>query len=232
MPERELFRTPHGKAIRLECREGTNDAMMARSSLDEDEYRLGDIPAGTLTTAVDVGAHIGMVAIGLALDHPDCMVQAVEPIPANVDILKANIARNGVEDRVRVVWGAASRNAQQVDVAWAFEGGDAADMHRFVGNQPMAPGTRQKTVTVPGITLNGLITPTGIDLLVIDCEGGEYELFAGKTAVAMKTKRLVREIRGEYHGGFTRLEALLESHEVVPIGGASTFGGFIARVRA
>jgi len=227
MTEEREFRTPHGKPVRLLCRPGTNDQMMAYSCLDEDEYRLRDIPAGTLTLAADVGAHIGMVAIGLALDHPGARVLAVEPLPANIALLEENAHRNGVGDRVTVIWGAASRTKGNVDIAWSFAGDEAADMHRFVGNQPMAAGTKQETLTVPGVTLASLVTTGALDLLVTDCEGGEYDLLAGKTA-----KARVREIRGEYHGGFTRLEGLLaDTHDVEAIGGTASFGGFIARAR-
>ena len=233
MTEEREFRTPHGRPVRLLCREGTNDQMMAWSSLNEDEYHLADIPAGTLSLAADIGAHIGMVAIGLALDHPTCHVIAVEPIPANLSLLEENVRRNGVEDRVSVIRGAASKTASSVDIAWKFEGNEAAEMHRFVGNQPMAEGTKQEVVTVPGITLTNLIPAGTFDLLVTDCEGGEYDLFGSTAKYAKETRKRVREIRGEYHGGWDKLEKLLSpTHDVEPIGGSSSFGGFIARVKA
>ena len=233
MTEEREFRTPHGKSMRLLCREGTNDQMMAYSCLDEDEYRMRDIPRGTLKRAADIGSHIGMVAIGLALDHPNCKVTAVEPIPANLALLEENVRRNGVEDRVTVIWGAASKSASSVDIAWAFHGNDAADMHRFVGNQPMAAGTKQEVVTVPGITLAAIVGDLPLDLLVTDCEGGEYDLLGGTAKYAKDARARVREIRGEYHGGYDKLEKLLAAtHDVEPLGGSSSFGGFVAKAKA
>ncbi len=75
--EEKTFTTPHGNQVRLYCRPGTNDADMARSALENDEYNLKDIPVHSIKRAVDIGAHTGMVAIGLAVDHPNVRVIAV-----------------------------------------------------------------------------------------------------------------------------------------------------------
>ena len=227
--DQKEFRTPHGRTVRLWCRPGTNDRDMAYSALDEDEYGLRDVPRGSLRLAADIGAHIGMVAIGLALDHPGLDVLAVEPVPANIELLRRNIDENGVADRVTVIPGAASKTRTSVDIAWDFAGGEAADMHRYVGNQPMPEGTKQSVLAVAGITLADLIPAGTLDLMVMDCEGGEYALL-GAPATA---KSRVRQIRGEYHGGYTRLVGLLDkTHDVKRVKGDDAVGGFIATARA
>ena len=227
--DQKEFRTPHGRTVRLWCRPGTNDRDMAYSALDEDEYGLRDVPRGSLHLAADVGAHIGMVAIGLAVDHPGLDVLAVEPIPANIELLRRNIDENGVADRVTIIPGAASKTRTQVDIAWDFAGGETANVHRYVGNQPMPAGTTQSVLSVAGITLVDLIPAGTLDLLVMDCEGGEYALL-GAPATA---KQRVRQIRGEYHGGYGKLLALLDkTHVVERIAGNDAVGGFIATARA
>jgi len=227
--DQKEFRTPHGRTVRLWCRPGTNDRDMAYSALDEDEYGLRDVPRGSLRLAADIGAHIGMVAIGLALDHPGLDVLAVEPVPANIELLRRNIDENGVADRVTIIPGAASKTRTSVDIAWDFAGGEAADMHRYVGNQPMPEGTKQSVLAVAGITLADLIPAGTLDLMVMDCEGGEYALL-GAPATA---KARVRQIRGEYHGGYARLVGLLDkTHDVKRVKGDDAVGGFIATARA
>ena len=228
--DQKEFRTPHGKTVRLWCRPGTNDRDMAYSALDEDEYGLRDVPRGSIHLAADVGAHIGMVAIGLAVDHPTASIVAVEPVPANVELLRRNIEENGVADRIAILEGAAAKTkSAPVTIAWDFAGGETASVHRFVGNQPMPAGTTQTTLQVPAVTLSDIIPAGTLDLLVIDCEGGEYA-FLGAPATA---KQRVRQIRGEYHGGYGKLLALLEkTHVVERIKGDEAVGGFIATLRA
>jgi len=233
MEERE-FRTPHGATVRLLCRPGTNDQMMAQSCLDEDEYGLADVPVGSVSLAADIGSHIGMVAIGLAVDHPTANILAVEPLDENLHLIEENARLNGVLDRITIIPGAAAKTkAKGVRIAWDFEGHEQAAMHRFVANQPMPDGTRQKFATVEAITLADLIPAGTLDMLVTDCEGGEYELLGNASAAGKNALRRVAEIRGEYHGGYTRLVELLDAtHVVERVGGDANVGGFIARLRA
>jgi FkbM family methyltransferase len=229
MYELHSFVTPRRAPVNLLCRPGTNDQMMANSALTEDEYDLKSVYIAGV--AVDVGAHLGMVAIGLAIDNPDARVIAVEAIPENVELMHENIALNGLSDRVTVISGAATRVKQLVRIAYDFAGSDLADMHRFIGNQPMPPGTKQKIIDAQPVTLS-MLTHEPVDLLVIDCEGAEYDLFAGMTKSALDTKLRVREIRGEYHRGYNEfVELLSATHEVTQIGGDRWVGGFIARVK-
>lgn len=229
--EKKEFRSPRGRTVRLWCRPGTNDRDMAYSCLDEDEYGLREVRLDD-GVAVDVGSHIGMVAIGLLVDNPDARVIAVEPIPENVALIERNAEENGVADRLDIHHAAASRIKTMVDVAWDFAGDETASVHRYVGNQPMAPGTTQKVATVPGATLASL-TLRPVRLLVTDCEGGEYELFGNTTAAGAKAKAQVAEIRGEYHRGYARLVGLLDqTHDVERLRGDDTVGGFVARLRA
>jgi FkbM family methyltransferase len=50
----------------------------------------------------DVGANVGMYAIALAVAAPRRRVLAFEPAPTTVEQLRANLARNDIEDQVTV----------------------------------------------------------------------------------------------------------------------------------
>lgn len=228
-PELRNFRTPAGQSAVLLCRPGTNDRMMAESALDGDEYGLAEerLAAGV---AVDVGAHIGMVSIGLALDNPQARIIAVEPVPENVAILRRNLDLNGLgPHRVTIVEAAAARpNVRTVPIAYRFTGGELEDMHRFVANQPMPHGAGLLRVEVPGVTLAQLVKLAGgeVSLLVTDCEGGEYDLLRGRALGD------VVRIVGEYHDGFARLAQLLAgTHHTWRLGDDEGFGGFVAQRR-
>lgn len=227
--ESREYRTPKGRRVRLWVRPRTNDAMMSESSLNEDEYRLADVALGD-AAAIDVGSHIGQVAIGLALDNPAARIFALEPVPENVELLRRNLVENDLVDRVTVLAGAtATKSRSQVEIAYDFSGGEIASMHRYVGNQPMPDGTGSTTISVPGYTLPDLMALAGgpVALIVTDCEGGEYALLRPGTAL-----RHVAEVRGEYHDGFARLVAQLDkTHDVERLAGGDGFGSFVARLR-
>lgn len=229
MLEERSFTTPRGSVARLRVRPGTNDGMMSESAISGDEYRLRDVELRPGDTAVDVGAHIGMVSIALALDNPGARILAVEPVPENLELLRENVELNGLSDRVRVLeGGAATPTARTISVAYGFEGGELESMHRFVGNQPMPKDTPQRIVKVEAFGLPDIVRAAHgyVRLLVIDAEGAEYQLLRGKSL------EVVEEIRGEYHDGFDRLASqLAATHDVERVSGDDSFGSFVAKVR-
>ena len=74
--------TPGGNTAWLRARTSTNDGAVAQAILGEDEYRLASYYPLT-GWMLDIGAHIGTVAIAVALDNPDAKVVAVEALPDN-----------------------------------------------------------------------------------------------------------------------------------------------------
>jgi release factor glutamine methyltransferase len=63
--------------------------------------RLGSRPA----ILADVGSGSGALAIAIALRAPNAEVWAADLSPAAVELARANVARHGLEDRVRVTRG-------------------------------------------------------------------------------------------------------------------------------
>jgi FkbM family methyltransferase len=68
-------------------------------------------------------------------------------------------------------------------------------------------------VTAPIITLNGLLDehkiPNGFELLVVDVEGGEPDVFAGFDLVRWKPKMLIIELT-DYHDDFMEIVSIRE----------------------
>jgi FkbM family methyltransferase len=64
--------------------------------------------ASTGSTFVDVGAHIGTTTVSALAHHGFERGVAIEPDPDNLRLLRANVALNGLDDRVTVVGAAVS----------------------------------------------------------------------------------------------------------------------------
>ena len=236
--------TPTGHPVNFATRDGTNDANLAIglniwNDTIADEYKMrGRVLSGW---AIDVGAHIGALAIPLAMDHPDLRVIAVEAVPENVALIAQNAEQNGVADRVIIVSAfAAAPGTSTGTIHYGYRHEPSADdgyvsAHRFVGNTwgPAGEeGDPEFHVALDAVSLDDLLARFGIEdvaLLKIDCEGCEWA-FLDTPAVAR-----LQTIVGEYHGRpkgnpnpMTRLRELLPGHEVTAWGDDPVNGLFEA----
>ena len=194
---RGTFRTPRGQLVTLGYREDTSDWNTLTSCLTEDEYGLKNL---RLTgTALDVGAHIGGVTIALAVDNPELHIVAVEAVPPNAELLRANVEAAGVADRVTVLHAAAGKG-KTATIRWAYEGDITATHHAFIGNSLLPGETNHLTAEIPAWTLANLDKQYGpFCIAKVDCEGCEYDFLNGTTVVPV--------IRGEEHHGLLDLPA-------------------------
>jgi FkbM family methyltransferase len=189
------FRTPRGRSVTMKYREDTNDWNTLNACLTEDEYGLKDLRLSGV--ALDIGAYIGGVTIGLVLDNPDLHVVAVEAVPPNVVLLRENLVRAGAADRVTVVEGAAG-DGQPVMLNWGYSGNVAADHHSFIGNavMPEADLRASHSAMVDTISLASLVAEYGpFSFAKVDCEGCEYPFLSGSGLEGVDL------IRGEEHYG-------------------------------
>ena len=227
---RHLLRSPHGHGYAIECRDGTTDWDTAVSSqAGNDEYHL---PQGLGGWAIDVGAHIGTVTVPLLLDNPDLRCIAIEALPENVAMLRANIDMNGLAERCIIVHGAASDSPDDVRIGYSLTNPSDHEptnvAHRYIGSMGAPPDAPD--VQVHGVTLRGAMLLRGPDQdepfawAKIDCEGCEYA-FLGTAWNAMLTY-----ITGEVHLGWQRLVDILEPTHTVS-GPGEDFGAFQAVLR-
>jgi FkbM family methyltransferase len=216
-------RTPSGLKFPATERHGTNDGAVMSAILGDDEYRLASLYPIT-GWVLDVGAHVGTVALAIALDNPDARVVAVEPLPANVASIEKNIELAELGDRVLVEAAAATDTRHKtIDVTFNYDSVTGVDQRyldqcRYVGNifrqVPDGPTVMSASVTVPGISLQRLLTKYKIDrvtLLKIDCEGCEWQFLRSKAITR------VDRIVGEYHDSMTfeDLRTILEPTHVL-----------------
>jgi len=154
-------------------------------------------------TVADIGANIGMAAVRLSLRYPTARFVCVEPDPAATSLLERNLWLNQVSAKVipGAVVGAPGRFHVVSD--------------RFAGLQRV---TANAEGSVPGYSLAGILDAAGfdtVDLVKMDIEGAEADVFAHANDWAPRVRALIAEL----HDGLGRNAAasLLAPHGLVPL---------------
>ena len=132
---------------------------------------------------IDIGAHVGIVSMTLALQY-GCHVEAYEPAPGNYKRLVANIRTNGLRGQVIPHNLAVTSDGREVFIH--------GDMSVNSGSMSIYKGGLGTPVA--STTLADIIGERMVDLLKIDCEGAEHEIFEDLRPLAH-----VRMVRGEFH---------------------------------
>ncbi|NYD76466.1 FkbM family methyltransferase [Arthrobacter cupressi] len=174
--------------------------------------KISSIPMRDDGAIIDVGANIGNHTVYFGKFFSN-QVFSIEPVQANFQILEANIADNGLSDRVTPI----------LAVAW-----DSSSNFSMSQSIPSNFGTFKATestneqATVPGDTLENLIGDQNIALMKVDVEGSEDSVIRGALPLITKYKPL---IVAESHTpeAFRALNELLSpiGYEVLAEGGRS-----------
>jgi FkbM family methyltransferase len=154
-------------------------------------------------TCVEVGANIGTTTLPVVLRHGAQLCIALEPAPANLTLLRANLAANGVgPDRVRVLPVAASDRPGTVEFELSL--GNSGD-HRVrrherpVANERDLYGERQRPViTVPTARVDDILAEQNVELsdvglVWIDTQGHEGHVLAGAPRLLASTAPIIME---------------------------------------
>jgi FkbM family methyltransferase len=130
-----------------------------------------DYPARPVRFVVDAGAHIGLASLFFARRFPEARIVALEPDRDNFGLLSANLAGYSQATALRAaLWSKPARlwPANAGADSWALQFGDR-------------PGVGEP---VDGVTIPEVMCRFGvdrIDLLKLDIEGAELELFGDAT---------------------------------------------------
>ena len=132
---------------------------------------------------VDAGANIGAFSLYALRNSAQASVIAIEPAPDSCDRLRAMLRAHGMESRCTLHEAALGASPGQTTIQ--LEGGSQFRRSGVAGHQ------------VPMVTLDSLIPPEAIvDLLKIDVEGAEYDVFQSAPPELL---RRIRRIVMEYH---------------------------------
>jgi len=138
-------------------------------------------------TILDIGANVGAATLWMARRAPNARIVAVEPSPQALELLRDNVRRNGLENRVTVVAGGVGRAAGITHIA--LDGVSVSG--RTSENET---GAEVQVYTLDDVAK--VAGTNGVDVIKIDCEGAEYDAFAGASPELLRN---VEAVVGEYH---------------------------------
>ena len=145
---------------------------------------------------VDAGAHVGLFSLISSIFAR--YVVAIEPHPANFRLLKRNFEKNKVSNAFALNKALYSRNKQRINL---YEGADS-------GCNSVIKGSNLQYIVANSITLQQIIEDFGnIDLLKIDVEGAEFEIFRN---IEKNYLTRINAIVGEIHSAFGRKDKIFE----------------------
>ena len=151
-----------GLSFEMEVREGIWDAGIIHEVATHPLYQeaLSLVKAGDFV--LDIGAHIGSFTIPCALKG--AQVTAVEASPFNAEMLRRNIALNGVKVHVHeaALWKEVGTHAFTYNED--NTGASGFYQHQFGKN----------IIEVPTITLESLVGSREVNLIKMDIEGAEW----------------------------------------------------------
>lgn len=175
--------------LKLTIRQNIWDARIIQETFIEKPYiRYFNLPSNP--TIVDIGGYIGDFSI-YAAKYLNANVIVYEPTIENFVILKQNIENNGFEKRIIPINKAVSDSNEiklNIKIQKSEEVHASAYMYQDAGSR-----------IIPSITLSNLLEThqlDSIDLLKVDCEGCEYDIFS-ETSDQIFNR--IKNIVFEYH---------------------------------
>jgi FkbM family methyltransferase len=184
-------------------------------------YRLPKRLAASPPTIVDLGANVGLTSLYYAGEYPGARIVCVEPDPENAALLRHNLQRLG--ERGTVVEAAAASRLGPV-----FLSAGGGTWGRFVAEE--GSGAR----SVEGITIPRLMELHGIDridLLKVDIEGSERDLFADCSSWIDAVSAIIIELHGEYSVDHFRRDLSSSGLSVLAPDGPSGEAAMVMAVR-
>lgn len=191
-PETLRFQTRSGLRIDTPNRPGAR--VPVYEIFAEDCYRLGWFLGPLLHRPIrvlDIGGHVGTFSCRLTQLHQQATVQVFEPSATTAQYLRRNVKQNGVADRVTVF-----EKALAATTGFAvFDdngGGSGLNGLQALGHNFGTP-TKVETLAFDDAAA---LDRAPVDVVKIDCEGGEYDLVLGSTPASWDS---VRRVVIEYH---------------------------------
>lgn len=200
----------------------TNARVVFIEVFEKEEYAFPDFDWSG-KTVIDIGANQGFFTLYAA--SRGARVYSFEPLEENIAILRENVKRNGLEDRVTAFHAAVTGTEEEITLYFGenTHGNARSETASIIDEQRGGVSTGSRKVE--GVPAAKLLSHCGIsecDFLKMDCEGAEFAIFDnmpkevidtfGRMAIEFHDGRH-QEIRDHMtNGGFDIIDA--ESGEV------------------
>ena len=171
---------------------GTTDISVFRQVFLERQY---DFPLSTVPkNIVDAGANVGLSAIFFAIQYPQATIVAIEPEPSNFSVLTRNVAAYA---QIKPVQAALWRNNCQLQICDVGDGSAAFQMRETDMDNP-------RGAQVPSVTIDDVMQRLAIDfidVLKVDIEGAEKEVFESSSCWIGKVGVIMVELHDHFKAG-------------------------------
>lgn len=156
------------KGRHVHLRKGSTDFKVFRQIIVFGQYNISRITSKKVETIVDLGSNIGLSVLHFKTKYPNARIIAVEPEKSNYELLTKNVkGYNNVYCLNNAIW-YSNKNLN------IYDSGTGEYGYRVVDANERPVGS------VKSITIDDIIEKfnlTTIDILKIDIEGAEKELF-------------------------------------------------------
>jgi FkbM family methyltransferase len=191
-PDKLSFQTRSGVRIETPNRPGAR--VPVYEIFAEDCYRfewlLGSLIERPIQV-IDIGGHVGTFSCRLTQLHPAASVLAFEPSETTARFLRRNLELNAVADRVTVFQGALA--ATSGHAVFADNGAGSGLNGLAAAGHSSGVATDVRTVSFDDAVA---MPPAPVDVVKIDCEGGEYDLVLNSSPHSWDS---VQRVVIEYH---------------------------------
>lgn len=175
-------------SVTFEIRPYSGDIFVIFEILMYKSYHIPEkiLPKNNVKCILDCGANIGVTSLFFAERYREATIYSIEPVPENFELLKRNVA---AEPRIVPVQAAVVGRPRQSVTMTSHE---SSQLNRINVD---GKGREVTALTVDQICKKYGITE--IDLLKVDIEGTESELFSN-CEFPRKTKFIIIELHGAY----------------------------------
>jgi FkbM family methyltransferase len=176
-------------------RAGTTDIEVYKKIFLDREYQLPFQlePRGIL----DLGANTGLASIFFQIEYPNAIIVSVEPDPDNFAMLKKQV---GSSDKILCIQAAVWPQDGRINLidpgigSWGMQ----------VSDKNIQNGFKNTVAAISISTLLEKLPEQRCDLLKVDIEGAEREVFSSGTEWIDKVQAIVLELHDKYKPGCSR----------------------------
>lgn len=164
-------------------------------------YKPDEWGLNSTNSMLEIGAHTGALSMHCAKKY-GCKVFAYEPSPSNYKLLTENIRLNGLENLIFTYPYAVTKDERSVYIKEYPQNTGANNIYLGEQGDPLVSSFTLKNI-IEGLKKSGEI----IQVLVMDCEGAEFELLED-----LEPLRGIPKFRGEFHDSWRdgNIDGLLE----------------------